>query len=110
MRHEPAHVLAVDDVDVVRAGGALDGLRALARSIGPGSQLALASRRTPEIPVARLRANRELLEIGARELVMTTLEAGALLARAHVDTAPAMVEDARAQDRGLAGRRSRSRR
>jgi LuxR family transcriptional regulator, maltose regulon positive regulatory protein len=93
VRAEPAFVLALDDVDVVRASGAFEAILAAGDEVGDGSRLALASRTRPDIPVARLRANRELLEIGARELVMTTLEAGALLARAQIDTTPAMVED-----------------
>ena len=46
----------------------------------PGSTLALASRTEPErLPVGRLRAERRLVELRLRDLVMTRAEATLLL-------------------------------
>jgi LuxR family transcriptional regulator, maltose regulon positive regulatory protein len=93
VRGASAHVVALDDVHVLRSSGALAAVRALAVDVGPGCALALASRTAPALPLARMRANRSLTEVTARDLVMTTLEAGALLARAGLDAAPAVVEE-----------------
>ncbi|HEX8854254.1 MAG TPA: AAA family ATPase [Thermoleophilaceae bacterium] len=77
-------VLVLDDAHVLRDADAVDALRALARHIPAGSQLALGTRSEPPLPIARLRANRELAEVRARELAMTTAEAASLLRNAGV--------------------------
>ena len=93
VRAASVHVVALDDVHVLRSSGSLDAVRALAADVGPGCVLALVSRTAPALPLARMRANRSLTEVTARDLVMTTLEAGALLARAGLDAGPAVVEE-----------------
>jgi LuxR family transcriptional regulator, maltose regulon positive regulatory protein len=72
-------VLAIDDVGLLSAPEALEALGAVADHIPPGSQLALASRSDPALPIGRLRAQARLLELRARDLAMTRREAAALL-------------------------------
>jgi LuxR family maltose regulon positive regulatory protein len=72
-------VLALDDVEVLVAPDALAVLSGVADQMPAGSQLALASRRQPELPVGRLRAERRLKDVRARDLAMTRREAAALL-------------------------------
>jgi LuxR family transcriptional regulator, maltose regulon positive regulatory protein len=50
-----------------------------------GSQLALASRGEPPLPLARLRAEGRVVEVGPDDLAMDSQEAGALLEHGHVD-------------------------
>jgi LuxR family transcriptional regulator, maltose regulon positive regulatory protein len=77
-------VLVLDDVQVVRAEGSLKVLSAIAGRLPWGSQLALASRDEPRIPVGRMRANRGVVELRTPDLVMTLSEAAALLRKAGV--------------------------
>jgi LuxR family transcriptional regulator, maltose regulon positive regulatory protein len=85
-------VLVLDDVQVVRSEGSLKALRAIAGRLAPGSQLALASRDEPRMPVGRLRANRKVVELRARDLVMTSSEAAALIRNAGLPLGGAEVE------------------
>jgi LuxR family maltose regulon positive regulatory protein len=64
-------VLALDDVHSLSDPDSLSVVRTLADGLPPGSQLALVSRTEPSIRLGRLRANRELLELNARDLAMT---------------------------------------
>jgi LuxR family transcriptional regulator, maltose regulon positive regulatory protein len=73
-------VMVVDGADV--APGTL---AALVDRMPPGSQLALASRTEPPLPVGRLRAHRRLLEIRSGDLAMTRSEAVGLLRLAGLD-------------------------
>src|SRR5580704_1871715 len=77
-------VVILDDVQVITDAGALQVLTALAEHLPAGSQLVLASRTRPALPLGRLRAHRALLELGAEEMAMTRTEAASLLAAAHV--------------------------
>jgi LuxR family maltose regulon positive regulatory protein len=72
-------VLVLDDAQVLRAPRALGALQLIAEHLPAGSQLAIASRTEPALPIGRLRAHRRLEELRARDLVMTRGEAGALL-------------------------------
>jgi len=71
-------LLVVDDAHLLRSGDAADALAATA--LEPGSTLALAGRRAPNIPLARLRAAGTVAELGAADLAFSAREA-ALLAR-----------------------------
>ncbi|MFL5579027.1 MAG: LuxR C-terminal-related transcriptional regulator [Gemmatimonadaceae bacterium] len=80
---ERPHVIVVDDAqradaDVTRR------LLDTARRFPRGTALALLSRTVPGEPNARLRAHRLVLEISARDLAMTHLEAAMLFAAAGV--------------------------
>ena len=85
-------VLVLDDVHVIDAKQSLKALAEIVDRLPPGSQLALASRDEPRMPVGRLRANRNAAELRVRDLAMTSSEAAAMLALAGVDLAENQVE------------------
>jgi LuxR family maltose regulon positive regulatory protein len=85
-------VLVVDDLHVLSSGPLLEALPSFVRQLEPGCGLALVSRTVPELPLGRLRASRELVELGPRDLAMTATEGAALLARSGLDLGPADVE------------------
>lgn len=72
-------VLVVDDAHNLKADGTAEVLSSVAAGLPPGSQLAIASRERPLLPLGRLRANRELVELGPTDLAMTRRESGELL-------------------------------
>ena len=86
-------VLVLDDVHVLRDRHALDALAELAAHIPPGSLLAVAGRAEPPLPIARLRAEGQLLELTANDLALATDEAAQLLRGAGVDLPPETVAD-----------------
>ncbi len=75
-------VLVLDDAQLVNSHESLDVLARLACTMPYGTKLALASRTTPVLSLARLRAQHELLVLGVPELAMTEEEAGSLLGAA----------------------------
>jgi LuxR family transcriptional regulator, maltose regulon positive regulatory protein len=85
-------VLVLDDVQVLRSRGAIDVLTALVEDPPAGAQLVLASRCEPPLPLGRLRAHREVLELTPRDFVMTRGEAAALLRLAGAELAAADVD------------------
>ena len=72
-------VLVVDNADVVTSKGASDALANVIASLRPDGQIALASRKEPQLPLGRMRAQREVFELTRRELAMSRLESAALL-------------------------------
>jgi LuxR family maltose regulon positive regulatory protein len=85
--------LVLDHFEVVTRRECLDAVGELALRFPEGSRLAVASRDRAPVPVARLRARGDLLEIGADDLSMGGQEAAALLKGAGVELAEAEVED-----------------
>jgi LuxR family transcriptional regulator, maltose regulon positive regulatory protein len=81
-------VLVLDDVHVLRKPGCTAVLAALASRLPAGSQLVLAGRCEPTLPVARWCLQRHVLRIGTADLSMCRVEAGALLRAAGADPAP----------------------
>jgi LuxR family maltose regulon positive regulatory protein len=81
---EPGLLVFVEDVHVLRSREALDTLARLLGELGDGTTLVLAGRRLPPLPLARLRAEGRLVEIGVPELAFTRRDAAALLRRAGV--------------------------
>jgi len=77
-------LLVVDDADVLRDDAALEAVAALAEGVPAGSTLALAARGEPRLPLARLRAEGHLLELGPDDLAMTRKEVQTLLRHAGV--------------------------
>src|SRR3954451_2521281 len=70
---EPAHaVVVLDDLPVLDDP---ETVTSLLERMPAGSQLALASRTEPALPIGRLRAHRKLLEVRSPELGMTQSEA-----------------------------------
>ena len=78
-------VLVLDDVHLLRNRVCLDAVTRLIDYLPAGSQLAIASRGEPPLPLARLRAQGRLVELGPQDLAMDAAEAGSLLARADID-------------------------
>ena len=71
----------------------LDGVAELALRLPAGSQVVLAARRRPALPVALLRAQGQVVEVGATELAMDEREGQALLERAGVELSGPEVTD-----------------
>jgi LuxR family transcriptional regulator, maltose regulon positive regulatory protein len=76
--------LVLDQVELLENPECLDAVAELALGFPAGSQLALASRRPPPLPVALLRAAGQMVEFGVDELAMNQHEARALLEGADV--------------------------
>ena len=81
---EPPTVLVVDNAHLVSTPETFDALDDVARSMPSGSQLALASRCEPGLPVGSLRAHRRVFELRTGDLAMTRSEASALLTAAGI--------------------------
>jgi LuxR family maltose regulon positive regulatory protein len=76
--------LVIDHVEVIQDVRCGDAIAELALNLPVGSRLALASRIEPPIPVARLRAQGLVVDIGVDDLAMDRDEASELLAAAEV--------------------------
>ncbi|MGN6187636.1 MAG: AAA family ATPase, partial [Conexibacter sp.] len=85
-------VLMLDDAHLLWGPDAAVLLELLAARIPPGSLLALAARAEPPVPLARLRADGLLLELGAAQLALDADESAQLLQRAGVALAPAELD------------------
>ena len=86
-------VVLLDDVHHLVERACLDAIAELADRLPPGSQLAITSRTTPAMPLARLRANGALVEIGTADLALDTLQARSLLQDAGVDLPDDVVDE-----------------
>jgi LuxR family maltose regulon positive regulatory protein len=80
----PASLTLVDDLHVLHSPAALAAFERLLAQAAHGTTVAFAARRLPRLPLARLRAEGRLLELGADELTLTVREAETLLRRAGV--------------------------
>ena len=78
-------VLVLDDLHAVGNPSCLDALAALLGYVPAGSQIAVASREVPALPVARWRARGLVEEIGVPDLRLDELEAAMLLVAAGVE-------------------------
>lgn len=72
-------VLVLDDLERVSSAASLEVVGAIAGNLVAGSQLVLATRTEPALPLGRLRAHRALVELGREDLVMTAAESEQLL-------------------------------
>jgi LuxR family transcriptional regulator, maltose regulon positive regulatory protein len=72
-------VLVLDDYHVIEEPRIRDGMVYLVEHLPPQIRLVIASRADPALPLARLRASNELVEIRAADLRFTLDEAGAYL-------------------------------
>jgi len=73
-------VLFIDDAHLLDSDGAWQVLYSLIVDLPSGSQLAVASRGRPGLPLGRLRARGELYEVGMNDLALTRRESRELLA------------------------------
>lgn len=80
-------VLVLDDVQVLDGAEPAEVLAAVASDLPPEAMLAVASRAEPPLPIARLRAQRLLIELRADQLALQPDEVAAVLRREglHVD-------------------------
>jgi LuxR family maltose regulon positive regulatory protein len=85
---EPVAVV-LDHMELLDNRECLDAVAELAVRLPAGSQLMLASRRTPPLPVALLRAQGQVVEVGIDVLAMDQPEARALLEGVGVGLADA---------------------
>jgi LuxR family maltose regulon positive regulatory protein len=85
-------VVALDEVERLESPDSLAVVATLAESLGAGSQLALASRTEPAVHLARLRANRRLLELRREDLTLTKAECGALIEGLGVAVRPRQLD------------------
>ena len=86
-------VVVLDDVHLLRNGDCLDAVTRLVDYLPEGSQLAIASRGEPPLPLARLRAEGRVVEVGPEELAMDRVEAGSLFEHGKVDLAAADLDE-----------------
>src|SRR5215213_7781311 len=85
--------LVLDHVELLDTRQCLDAVAELAAQLPPGSQLLLASRARPLLPLALLRAQGQVVELGVEELAMDRQEAVALLEGAGVQLDETEVND-----------------
>jgi LuxR family maltose regulon positive regulatory protein len=81
-------VLVLDDLHLLENRDCLQLVGKLIDDLPTGSQLVIASREEPPLPLARLRAEGRVLGIGPDDLAMDQREAGALLENAELDVDP----------------------
>jgi LuxR family transcriptional regulator, maltose regulon positive regulatory protein len=83
--HLPAPVLLVlDDVHELHEGESLDALVSLISYLAEGSQLAMAGRALPPLPLARLQAERRVVELGPTDLAFDVESSRRLIAATGV--------------------------
>ena len=75
----------LDDVHLLENRDCLDAVTRLVDYLPEGSQLAIASRGEPPLPLARLRAEGRVVEVGPEDLAMDDGEASSLLELGDVD-------------------------
>ena len=85
-------VLVLDHVEALENHECLDTIAELALHLPDGARLALATRAEPPLPMARLRAGADVVEVGIDELAMTGLEGRALLDAAGVELTDAEMD------------------
>jgi len=93
-------VFVIEDAHSVPALALRQVAAAMLAELGPGSQLAIASRTEPSLPIARLRAQRELVEIRIEDLAMSPAEAATLVRLAGVELDFASVQALSRQTEG----------
>jgi LuxR family maltose regulon positive regulatory protein len=93
-------VLVIEDADAVQGPNASRVLGEIAAAVPPGSMLALTARSVPGLPIGRLRAHRQVIELGPRDLAMTRGEAALLLTAAGARLDPSDVGTALARTEG----------
>ena len=85
--------LVFDDAHVVAADAFGDALLDVLGWLPQGSQIAVASRCEPALPLGRMRGHRMLVELGAEDLSMSPVEAASLLREAGIDLEFTAVQD-----------------
>ncbi len=78
LSERPPFSIVLDDVHAVRARPALEVIAGLAEQLPHGAQIVVASREEPAIGLGRLRARRDVVELGPDDMAMTRSEASRL--------------------------------
>ncbi|MFN8141237.1 MAG: LuxR C-terminal-related transcriptional regulator [Solirubrobacterales bacterium] len=78
-------VLVIDDAHLLESDAAWQVLYSIISALPEGSQVAVATRVHPGLPLGRLRARGELFEFGMNDLALTRGESRELLARLDLD-------------------------
>ena len=81
---DPPVVLVLDDLHLLTASDALEGLAYVLKNAAPGLRLIAASRMDPLLPLHRYRLAGELAEVRASDLAFSVAESGLLLAQHRV--------------------------
>lgn len=95
-------VLVLDDYHVIEQPAVHQLVATLVERLPLGARLAIATRADPPLPLARLRARGELLEIRGEDLRFTADEATELLASAELELDPAEVDELTTRTEGWA--------
>jgi LuxR family maltose regulon positive regulatory protein len=93
-------VLALDDLHTVSNPSCLDVLAALVQSVPAGSQIVIASREEPLLPLARWRAQGRMYEVGVPDLRLDELEAALLLDAVAVELDASQLSELTEQTEG----------
>ncbi len=93
-------VLVLDDLHAVSNPSCLDALAALLGYVSAGSQIAIASREVPALPLARWRARGLVDEVGVPDLRLDEREAGLLLEAAEIGLEAEELSELTAQTEG----------
>ena len=89
---DPPVVLVLDDLHLLTAPDALEGLAYLLKNAAPGLRLIAASRMDPLLPLHRYRVAGELAEIRAGDLAFSVAESSLLLAQHRIALPESAVE------------------
>ncbi len=100
--HSP-FVLVLDDTHLVTAQQSLAVLAFIADRVPAGSQLMLVTRGSPELPLARLRANGDLVEIETAVIALDAEETRAVAASAGLDLTRESAKALQERTEGWAG-------
>ncbi len=85
-------VLVLDDLEQIESPESLAVVSAIGTHIKAGSQLALATRVEPALPIGRLRAHHGLTELGRADLAMTKVESNELLSGLGLELRPKQLD------------------
>jgi LuxR family transcriptional regulator, maltose regulon positive regulatory protein len=85
-------VLVLDELEHLESPHSLAVVATLAENARPGTQIAVATRVDPALPLGKLRARRLLVELGRDEQAMTAAEGTALLEGLGLRLAPAALD------------------
>ena len=95
-------VLVLDDYHLIDEPAIHQLVASLVERLPPGARVAIATRADPPLPLARLRARGELLEVRAEDLRFTAAEADALVRSTGVELSSAEVEELTERTEGWA--------
>jgi LuxR family transcriptional regulator, maltose regulon positive regulatory protein len=84
--------LVLDDFERIDSPLAIAVVATIIESLPPGSQLVVATRSEPALPIGRLRVHRQITELGPEDLAMATRECRQLLTALGLDLTPGQVD------------------